>query len=74
MYIDEVENLKQNDEEFRKGLNIGNIIKYESLNEMTLMGIILFISKLNCWSIIFRIKKSLKKWLIALNAVNNVLW
>ena len=33
MDIDEVENLKENDEEFRKGLNLGNIINNEELNE-----------------------------------------
>ena len=33
MDIDEVENLKENDGEFRKGLNLGNIINNEELNE-----------------------------------------
>ena len=33
MDIDEVENLKENDEEFRKGLNLGNIINNEELIE-----------------------------------------
>ena len=33
MDIEENENLKENDEEFRKGLNLGNIINNEDLNE-----------------------------------------
>ena len=33
MDIDEVENLKENDEEFRKGFNLSNIIKNKKLNE-----------------------------------------
>ena len=33
MDIDEVENLKENDEKFRKGLNLINIINNEELNE-----------------------------------------
>ena len=74
MDIDEVENLKENDEEFRKSLNLSNIINNEELNENTSNVYNPPQFQLNCLLIIFRIKKSLKNWSIALKVVNNVLW
>ena len=64
MDIDEVENLKQNYEEFRKGLNLDNIINNEYLNENASNGYKPLLFQTELLSIIFRIKKSFKSWSI----------
>ena len=74
MEIDEVENLKENDEEFRKGLNLSNIINHEELNEnaSNVYNPPQFQTELLINY--FQNKKIFKKVSIALNVVNNVLW